>query len=72
MSTAKIAVIAGTRRQFDDWCRDHADKAPRAVFAYDEQTLRGLEIEAVVSIAHWTWREDQYRALRMAHSRIGF
>lgn len=60
----KIAVLAGTRRQFDEYIRE------RFIYIDSVRDIHGIEVEEIIKIGNWYEKKDSYETLKAVESRM--
>ena len=69
IATLPIAVLAGSRRQFDDFVRARGLSASHAVYVGEGRDARGLYFSAIERVGTW-WRIMIPRARKRVLSRV--
>ena len=66
----KIIVLAGNRKQFEDYLDDNSMTDSQAVYGWSPEILHGIQADRVEIVGTFWGREDAYELRRLAESRI--
>lgn len=70
LATLPIAVLAGTRREFDDFVRERGLSERQAVYIGEPHHAHGAHFRAVEHVGSWRLNSDSDKLERLVMSRV--